>query len=212
MGSFETYRCFFLHLILYLVIPGLAEGQESKYDSLYLIDRKPQQIEFIRSDDELFYFKKPGKKREQEVELTKVYGYRSADGVMHVLYVQDTLEGNWYTAEQMQFYMQGQSDALKHYKRKASRAGWLGFATGFAGSAAGIYYAPVIAVGYASLRAYIKPSNKQKWGFNPALADNEAYTEGFGTMAKRLTTRRSALGATVGFVVGTVSLTLILSQ
>jgi hypothetical protein len=36
--------------------------------------------------------------------------------------------------------------------------------------------------------------------------------EGFGTMAKRYTSRRSALGAVSGFVAGTITLTLILSQ
>lgn len=181
-------------------------------DTLLLIDREPRQITYVGSDSLYVYYTKPGRSRQKSIEILKVYGVKHSDGKTTVLYQQDTLEGNWYNADQMSDYIQGQRDAIKHYKRKANRAGILGFVVGFAGSATGIYYGPAVAAGYSVLRAYTKPSRKEKWGFNQEFKDNEAYTEGFGTMAKRYTTRRSALGATAGFVIGTVTLTLVLSQ
>lgn len=185
---------------------------EAGNDTLLLIDREPRIINYTGADSLLVYYTKPGHKRQKSIERIKVYGVKQQGGNLLVLYQQDTLEGNWYTAAQMQDYMLGQTDAIAHYKGKATRAGFLGFITGFAGSATGIYYGPVVAAGYSVLRAYTKPSHNEKWGFKSVLKDNEAYVEGFGTMAKRYTTRRSALGATAGFVIGTVTLTLVLSN
>ena len=199
-------------LLLQLGFNLFLHAQDVSCDTLYLINREPRCVEFLRSDSEYVYFKNQGGKREKVMEIQSVYAVKTSSGEFMVLYVQDTLEGNWYTREEMVSYMRGQNDAISHYKGKSNRAGILGFAVGFAGSAAGIYYAPAIAAGYAVVRAYTKPSKKAKWGFNSSLEADAAYVEGFGTMAKRYTSRRSGLGAATGFVIGTVTLSLILSQ
>jgi hypothetical protein len=212
MSAFTSLRFLLIFITALLGFIPVWAADEVKVDTMYLINREPRCIEYLRADSQYVYFKKPGRNREKSIEIQSVYGIRKADGSFLVLYVQDTLEGNWYTKEQMISYMRGQDDAIKHYKQKANRAGYLGLTVGFAGSAAGIYYAPVIATGYAVLRAYTKPSFKEKWGFNSNFSADPAYVEGFGTMAKRYTSRRSALGAVSGFVAGTITLTLILSQ
>jgi len=201
-----------IFLLIQIGFSSFLHAQDVSCDTLYLINREPRCVEFLRSDNEYVYYKKAGRNREKAIEIQAVYGVKSSGGELKVLYVQDTLEGNWYTREEMVSYMRGQNDAISHYKGKSNRAGILGFAVGFAGSAAGIYYAPAIASGYAVVRAYTKPSKKAKWGFNSSLEADAAYVEGFGTMAKRYTSRRSGLGAATGFVIGTVTLSLILSQ
>ena len=81
---------------------------------------------------------------------------------------------------------------------------------GFIGSATGLFYGPLFVIGYTAWKGNTKPSLKEEYGFKPEFADNPYYIEGFGTMAKRYTIRRSAIGSAAGYILGAVTLSLVI--
>ena len=127
-----------------------------------------------------------------------------------ILYKQDSLESNYLNVEQMADYIHGQQDARNNYGKQATKSGAGGFVFGFLGSATGIYYGPVFIIGYTAWKGASKPKFKKELGFDKKYTDNVFYKEGYGTMAKRLVSRRSAIGSGLGFLVGVATLSFVL--
>ncbi len=192
--------------LFFLAIVSSANAQ----DTLIMIDRAPIIVSAVSFDSLEVHYTVLGKKKSKSMEIQKVYSIKRQNQAEEFIYVQDTLEGNWYTREQMADYIQGQKDARKSYKTKASRAGAGGVMVGFVGSATGLFYGPLFIIGYSALKGYSKPSLKPEYGFDVKYAENPYYIEGFGTMAKRYTSRRSAAGAAAGYILGAVTLSIVL--
>jgi hypothetical protein len=201
----ETMYRIFLGFVL--VIFGL---QSKAQDTLILIDRAPMIVSSVEVSDREVIYTELGKKKQKSMEIYKVYSIKRANKEEQLIYVQDTLEGNWYTQEQMSDYLRGQADARAKYKTKAARAGAGGVMVGFLGSGTGLFYGPLFVIGYTALKGYSKPSLKAEDGFNEAFLGNPYYTEGYGTMAKRYTIRRSAAGAAAGYILGAITLSIVL--
>jgi hypothetical protein len=192
--------------LIFIVLGIQAKAQ----DTLIMIDRAPMVVSSVEVDLAQVYYTKQGKKKQKSMEIYKVYSIKRANKEEQFIYVQDTLEGNWYTREQMADYIAGQADARAMYKTKAARAGAGGVMIGFLGSGTGLVYGPFFVIGYTVLKGYSKPSLKKENGFNEAFFGNPYYTEGFGTMAKRYTVRRSAAGAAAGYILGAITLSIVL--
>jgi len=202
-----TWKSFsFLYFCLILSSSNLF-GQ----DTLVLIDRKPILISSSRVENDYVYYVKAGRKREKKIEQDKVYSHRSKGKPDQIYYKQDTLENNWYTAEQMAFYINGQVDARNGYLKQARKTGSGGMMFGFAGAAAGMFYGPLFVIGYTAWKGYTLPKFTAENGYNQAYIDNPYYKEGFGTTAKRMVTKRSAAGSAAGYILGVVTLTLVLN-
>ena len=203
--------------IIFLLYGTLAFGQENSDSvpkenigaTLVLIDRPPIKLDKVSWDSSSVYYVKEGRRRQKLMDLTKVYSVISDSGHETVVYVQDTLEGNWYTAEQMKDYMLGQQDATKSYKPRANKTAAGGVMFGFIGSATGLFYGPLFVIGYTFWKGSSTPDFKEEYGYNLEYIDNPYYKEGFGTMAKRYTTRRSSVASAAGYILGAVTLTLV---
>jgi len=186
-------------------------------DTLVLIDRKAKSrmfvgVEYDYLEGNQLYYRKPGRTKVKSMELEKIYSVNySTKKPPLVLYIQDTLEGNWYTTEQMGDYMRGQNDAFRNYKRKARASALGGFVLGIASSGTGIIAGPLLVIGITSLKGYSKPKFKTKFGYDESFRNNVYYKEGFGTMAKRLTITKVATTTLSGLVVGYVGLTYLLN-
>ena len=196
-----------LILVVHLVVlqPLLAQ------DTLILMDRKPILVQSFRVEGDEAIYVKAGQKKERKIEVDKLYSLRSPGKAEQVLYRMDTLENNWYTAAQMADYIRGQEDARAGYVPQARKTGAGGFLFGFGGSAAGLFYGPLFPIIYTGWKGYTKPKFTKENGFNEQFNGNPYYTEGFGTTAKRMVNVRSAAGSASGFILGVVTLTLVLN-
>jgi hypothetical protein len=196
---------------------NIKNRERSLPDTLKLIDRKPINRMFVgvkydSLEGNLLYYRKPGRTKIRSMELEKIYSVNySTKKPPLILYIQDTLEGNWYTVEQMGDYMQGQDDAYKNYKKKARLASVNGFLVGLASPAIDDRFGPFIIVGYTGLVGFSKPKLKTKYGFDINYKDNPYYAEGFGTMAKRLTLWHSATATVSGYILGSVGLIFLVN-
>jgi len=193
----------------------LKKKEKSYSDTLVLIDRKAKARMFVGINNnttasKLFYYRKPGRTKVTAMELEKIYSvnYASAKPKL-ILYIQDTLEGNWYTAEQMSDYMKGQNDAYRNYKKRARLAAISGFLVGMISPGIDNKFGPFIVIGYTGLVGFSKPRFKSKLGYNSDYKDNLYYKEGFGTMAKRLTVWHVATATISGYIIGAVGLTFL---
>jgi len=189
------------------------KNKEKKYpDTLALIDRHPKLrmfvgVEYDSINGNQLYYRKPGRTKLTAMELEKIYSVKYSNKKSPLLlYVQDTLEGNWYTANQMADYMKGQNDAYRNYKKKARLAALNGFLVGIASPAIDDRFGPFIIVGYTGLVGFSKPKLKTRYGFDVTYKDNPYYVEGFGTMAKRLTLWHAATATVTGYIVGSIGL------
>lgn len=183
---------------------------EKEVGTLVLIDRPAMKVSDVTWDSLQVYYVKEGSRKQKAMDIYKVYSYQKSAGQETVIYRQDTLEGNWYSEEQMKDYMLGQNDAYEAYKPKANKTAAGGFMFGFLGSATGLFYGPLFVIGYTAWKGNTKPSLIEEYGFKPEYANNPFYIEGFGTMAKRYTIRRSAIGSAAGYILGAVTLSLVI--
>jgi hypothetical protein len=179
-------------------------------DTLILIDRQSRVVDFHALNDSMVVYAQPGKQRLREIERDKLYSINSPGKEPHIVYVQDTLEGNWYTAEQMGDYIRGQQDAFRGYEKMATQKGSSSFIWGFVGSTAGVLYGPLLLIGYTWIRGYPLPKFTKENGYDIAYVNNSFYKEGFGTAAKRMSNRRNIIGASTGFVLGVITFTIML--
>jgi hypothetical protein len=178
--------------------------------SLTLIDRYPIKAIFVDTAEGFLYYRLPGTLKMSEIELDKVYSVRNFLGEDKVIYTPDTLENNWLTAGEMKFYLNGQYDAMRHYRKRPVLTGFIGVLFGGLSAGAGMFYGPIGVIGYTGVVGYALPSNSKRNGFNPDMVGNEAYTEGFGTAAKRRSVKSAALWSSIGYVGGLAILTSIL--
>lgn len=178
--------------------------------SLTLIDRYPIKAIFVDTAEGFLFYRLPGTLKMREIELDKVYSVRYFSGEDKVLYTPDTLENNWLTAGEMKFYLDGQYDAMRHYRKRPVLTGVIGVLFGGLSAGAGMFYGPIGVIGYTGIVGYGLPSNSKRNGFNPEMKGNDAYSEGFGTAAKRRSVKSAALWSSIGYVSGLAILTTIL--
>jgi len=196
--------------LTFICIISIFSIELEAQDTLVLIDREPKLISAFRVENDQVFYLPLGKKRERIIEIDKLYSVRTSSKGEVILYKQDSLENNYLNVEQMADYIHGQQDARNNYGKQATKSGAGGFVFGFLGSATGLYYGPIFIVGYTAWKGASKPKYKKELGFDKKFVNNVFYKEGYGTMAKRLVSRRSAIGSGLGFLFGVATLSFVL--
>jgi hypothetical protein len=196
--------------LIFICIISIFRIELEAQDTLVLIDREPKFISAYRIENDQVYYLPFGKTKERIIEIDKLYSVRTSSKGEEILYKQDSLENNYLNVEQMADYIHGQQDARNGYGKQATKSGSGGFVFGFLGSATGIYYGPLFVIGYTAWKGASKPKYKKELGFDKKFVDNVFYKEGYGTMAKRLVSRRSAIGSGFGFLFGVATLSFVL--
>lgn len=169
------------------VIDGSVTGQ----DSLYLY---------------YDYFKRNGSQEAKKLDLERVFSIYTADGEETVVYAMDTNIGNYYSVDQMRFFIKGEQDAMTHYKGHWAWAVGLPVtaALGFVFSGSVVSFAiPFVYLVAAGIPKSKIPKDKID---APNLMNEEAYVLGFETKArnKRLFKALTAglVGTAGGFAAG----------
>lgn len=196
--------------LIFICIISVFSIQLEAQDTLVLIDREPKFISAYRIENDQVFYLPFGKTKERIIEIDKLYSVRTSSKGEEILYKQDSLENNYLNVEQMADYIHGQQDARNNYGKQATKSGAGGFVFGFLGSATGLYYGPIFIVGYTAWKGASKPKYKKELGFDKKFVNNVFYKEGYGTMAKRLVSRRSAIGSGLGFLFGVATLSFVL--
>ena len=133
-------------------------------------------------------------------EYDDVYGVFYADGSKKYFYRQDTARYQWFTRDEMGYFVKGERDGRKGFKANGAMitAGTLGFLSG----ATGAFFAPLVPYGFMAISGATKVKIKHKTISNPAYIDSDAYILGYERSARYKRKIRSLLGGTVGLALG----------
>ncbi len=133
-------------------------------------------------------------------EYDEIYCVKYASGFKDYYYTQDTLKGNYFTREEMEYYMYGERDARKGFKARGALIG-----SGLVGAASGglgLFFAPIFPFGYMGLSGITKVKIKHSTISNPNYIDHDAYILGYERVSRSKRRIQSLIGGTIGLAVG----------
>lgn len=133
-------------------------------------------------------------------EYDQIYCVKYASGFTDYYYTQDTMKGNYFTRDEMLYYMYGERDARKGFKPRGCLigAGLVGLASG----GLGIFFAPIFPYGYMALSGITKVKIKHKTISNPNYIDHDAYILGYERVSRSKRRIQALIGGTIGLVAG----------
>lgn len=133
-------------------------------------------------------------------EYDEIYSVKYATGFIDYYYMQDTLKCNYFTRDEMLYYIYGERDARKGFKARGALigAGVVGLASG----GLGLFFAPIFPYGYMALSGLPKVRIKHKTVSNPNYIDHDAYLLGYIRVAKSRRRIQAIIGGTIGIVAG----------
>jgi hypothetical protein len=134
------------------------------------------------------------------IENEDLYAIRYKNGNTYYYYKQDTTIGNWFTREEMLFYMQGERDARKGFNPKGSLYGSL--VAGIAGGITGSLLGPAIPFTYLALCGIPKVKIKHETVTNPYALDYDAYILGYERQSRGRRRMKCLIGGGIGYLVG----------
>lgn len=133
-------------------------------------------------------------------EYDDIYNIKYENGFIKYYYTQDTLRGNYFTREEMQYYIYGERDARKGFKARGSLIG--AGAIGLFSGGLGIFFAPIFPYGYMALSGTPKVRIKHHTISNPAYIDQDAYILGYERVSRSKRRMQALIGGSIGLAVG----------
>ena len=134
------------------------------------------------------------------IEDDAIFMVRYAKGATKYYYTQDTLK-NWFTRDEMWFFMQGERDARIGYRSPVSF--WGGVITGVSGGITGAIWAPALPFAFMGGTEISKIKIRHKTIANPYCLDHDSYILGYQREAfykRRITVLKGGgLGLAIGF-------------
>ena len=176
--------------VILLMTGKLIEGTVTSEDTAYIYYE---------------YEKSSGKVKQKQLDWERVFSH-TVDGKETVVYLEDTSSGNYFTEEEMRYYILGEQDAQKGYK--SNWTVWVGVPTtaglGYVLSSSPLVFAaPFVYMLATSMPKYkMTPSSIS----NPEFLKNPAYILGYERTArsKRLfkSLASGVAGAAIGVAIG----------
>ncbi len=133
-------------------------------------------------------------------EYNDIYCVKYAIGFTDYYYTQDTLKGNYFTRDEMLYYIYGERDARKGFKAPGALigAGLVGLASG----GLGLFFAPIFPYGYMALTGVPKVRIRHKTISNPNYIDHDAYILGYERVSRSRRRIKALIGGTIGLAAG----------
>lgn len=133
-------------------------------------------------------------------EYDQIYCVKYSTGNTYYYYQQDTLRGNYFTRDEMLYYIYGERDARKGFKASGSfvGAGLIGLLSG----GTGLFFAPIFPYGYMALTGIPKVRIKHNTISNPNYIDHDAYILGYERVSRSKRKIKALIGGTIGLAAG----------
>lgn len=108
---------FGITLILFLFISLAAKAQADQ--EIMMMSGSVIQGKVTGQDSVYLYydhFKRSGKSKSKKLDLERVFSINGPSGEEKVIYYMDTAVGNYFSVDEMRFYIKGEQDAMRHYR------------------------------------------------------------------------------------------------
>ncbi len=133
-------------------------------------------------------------------EYDQIYCVKYAAGFIDYYYRQDSVLGNYFTRDEMEYYIYGERDARKGFKARGSLIG--SGAVGLVSGGLGIFFAPLFPIAYMGLSGIPKVKIKHSTISNPNFIEHDAYILGYERVARSKRRIQAIIGGTIGLAVG----------
>ncbi|MBI3510621.1 MAG: hypothetical protein HY064_08150 [Bacteroidetes bacterium] len=192
-------------ILCLLFSAGFLHSQTTPLDTVFLMSGKTVQGIVKDSTDEQLKILTPTKKgnfKADFVDLDLVYSVKYAkDGSESVFYKQDTLFGNYFTPQEVKYFIYGERDSRAYYHCRMACAGafLFGAAGGYSQSFFLTFLPPFIYSGASTFfRVKIKPGSVS----NPENIKYDTYVLGYEKDARQRRLARTLLWGGIGMVAG----------
>ncbi len=139
-------------------------------------------------------------KHKMHYEYDRIYCVKYANGFNDYYYSQDTLNGNYFTREEMQYYIFGERDARKGFKARGALIG--SGISGLIGGGIGLFFAPILPYGFMAFSGLPKIKIEHHTISNPNYIDQNAYIFGYERVSRSKRRIQSLIGGTIGLALG----------
>jgi hypothetical protein len=155
---------------------------------------------------------KKGRKENLILDTYRIFSVKFASGEEKVYYKQDTTVGNWFTEEEMRYFILGEQDAMQGYKSRMTTV--LGLV---AGAGAGFFVmeslillgAPLVYTA-GNVLPYIVIDRKTV--SNQDYLNHETYVQGYERVARSKKIQNALKSSAAGMVVGVGAYFLLKNQ
>lgn len=203
---------FRLLVVFMLMAVSVLHGQE-RLDTVYLMSGKTVQGVVKDTSNEklkILIPKKSGGYKADFIDQELIFSVKYKSGAENVFYKQDTLFGNYYTPNEVRFFLQGERDARKAFRCRGWIAG--GFAVGFAGGVTGSALGLFAPFGYSAFsvvpRVKIRPGSVS----DPDFLKYDTYLMGYEKVARQKRMMRTLASGGLGFAVGIIARSIYYSN
>ena len=148
----------------------------------------------------------------KNIELEDVFSIVEKSGNEKIFYKSDSTNKEYFTVEQMRYFIKGENDAANNYKSPWTTVGGVivGVGTVVSVPLVGLnsLYAPLLPIAYNSSVGLIQVKT-EKLGIESQYIDNKHYVLGYKKTAKQKRITNSLFGSGIGIVVGIAAVFVI---
>lgn len=187
--------------IFFFILVLVSNGKSQTKDTIFLMNGHFITEKIIDTLIGAVTIVNPEKPTEKlHYEYDDIYSVKYGNGTTKYYYFQDTLRNNYFTREEMQYYIYGERDARKGFKARGSLigAGVVGLASG----GLGLFFAPVFPYGYMALSGVPKVRIRHSTISNPNYIDQDAYILGYERVSRSKRRIQALIGGTIGLAAG----------
>ncbi len=187
------------YIIIFIAFAFTSKGQSK--DTILLMNGNyivEKVIDTLIGAVTIFNPEKPSEKLHYEYD--EIYCVKYANGFNDYYYRQDTALGNYFTRDEMLYYIYGERDARKGFRGNGALvgAGVIGLLSG----GVGLFFAPIFPYGYMALSGIPKVRIRHSTISNPNYIDHDAYILGYERVSRTRRRIKAIIGGTIGLAVG----------
>lgn len=190
-------------LIIFIVILGLSLTTKAQ-DTIILLTGHIIPCKVYQENENVITCEYTKKGREERLILDsyRVFSIKFGNGEEKVYYKQDTVSGNWFTVDEMRYFIYGEQDAMKGYKSPmTSVLGVIaGAGAGFFAMESLILFAAPLVYTTGNILPYIIIDRKTVR--DEKLLEQETYVQGYERVARSKKIQNALKSSAAGLAIG----------
>lgn len=194
-------KSYFKILVFWMVLLVNSIFSQEKKDTVLLLSGESIPGKVVRVDNENVVMKESENVvQEFNIDRERVFSYTTPASGEKVLYSYDTLVGNYFTIDEMRYFIRGEQDGRKGFK--ARPAFYSNLVIGAAGGITGSFFFPIPAFTFAILVGIPKVKINKNTVRRQEDLNHIPYVMGYERMARRNRKIQALIGGGIGIVAG----------
>lgn len=190
-------------LILFIIIIGFNLSSKAQ-DTIILLTGHIIPCKVYQENENVITceFTKKGREERLILDSYRVFSIKFGNGDEKVYYQQDSTNGNWFSVDEMRYFIYGEQDAMKGYKSPMTSVLGLiaGAGAGFFAMESLILFAAPLVYTTGNILPYIIIDRKTVR--DEKLLEQETYVQGYERIARSKKIQNALKSSAAGLAVG----------